>query len=144
MFDPVDLNPATDETNLGSPELTALGTALAGLLAASSSVTDAVTRHDRLALERANEQAEALLDEIRPLSAALTPLDRQLLPHSGITDICERLAAGSRRNAYLIEQAWAVDAALMRLMLGLGKVGADGSVGGYSAAPGPAYFDRQA
>jgi hypothetical protein len=44
----------------------------------------------------------------------------------------------------LIEQAWAVDAALMRLLLGLGKVGSDGSVGGYSSNPGPSYVDRQA
>jgi len=62
----------------------------------------------------------------------------------GIPGLSERLAAGSRRNAYLIEQAWAVDAALMRLLLGLGKVGADGAFGGYASNPGPTYVDRQA
>jgi len=30
-----------------------------------------------------------------------------MLGRVGVTDLCERLAAGARRNAYLIEQAWA-------------------------------------
>jgi hypothetical protein len=128
----------------GSPELTALTTALGRLVAASDGVADAVTRHDRLALTRSNEQAEALVDQVNSLAAALTPEDRAMLGHVGVPEMCEHLAAGARRNAYLIEQAWAVDAALMRLLLGLGKVGADGTVGGYGANPGPAYVDRQA
>jgi hypothetical protein len=66
------------------------------------------------------------------------------LPAYGIPALCERLAAGARRNAYLIEQAWAVDAALMRLLLGLGKVGSDGTIGRYAASSGPTYVDRQA
>jgi hypothetical protein len=67
-----------------------------------------------------------------------------MLGEFGVPGLCARLADGARRNAYLIEQAWAVDAALMRLLLGLGRVGADGTVGGYSVPPGPTYVDRGA
>jgi len=127
-----------------SPALSALTAALGRLVAMSDGVADAVKRHDRLALDRCNEQAESSIDEVNRLTAGLTEEDRAMLGEAGVTALCERLAAGMRRNAYLIEQAWAVDAALMRLLLGLGKVGADGTVGGYSANPGPAYVDREA
>ena len=130
--------------SFGSPELSALTNALSRLVAASDGVAEAVTHHDRLALTRCNEQAEALVDEVNNLAAGLTAEDRSILGEVGVTDLCDQLAAGARRNAYLIEQAWAVDAALMRLLLGLGKVGADGTVGGYAANPGPSYVDREA
>jgi len=148
MFAPGDRefagNAAARRGGFGSPELTALATALTSLVAASDGVAEAVQRHDRLALIRANETADALVDEVNRLAAALTDGDRMMLGEYGVPALCERLAAGARRNAYLIEQAWAVDAALMRLLLGLGKVGSDGSVGGYSSNPGPSYVDRQA
>jgi hypothetical protein len=132
----------------GSPEastdIPALVSALTRLIAISDGVTDAVTRHDRPALVAGNERAEALVAEVNRLSAALVAEDRPLLEAAGVPGLCERLASGSRRNAYLIEQAWAVDAALMRLLLGLGKLGSDGAVGGYSNNPGPTYVDREA
>jgi hypothetical protein len=148
MFAPGDVefagNAVSFRASFASPELSELAAALARLVAASDGVTDAITRHDRVALGRCNEQADALVDEVKRLAAALTDQDRELLDEVGVTSLCDLLAAGARRNAYLIEQAWAVDAALMRLLLGLGKVGPDGPVGGYSANPGPTYVDRQA
>jgi hypothetical protein len=128
----------------GVPGPAALRAALVGLLAASDRVSDAVGRHDRLALEAANAEADALVVEVGRLAAALTPADRPLLVELGIPAACERLAAGSRRNAILIEQAWAVDAALMRLMLGAGRAGADGNSSAYGSAPGPTWLDREA
>ena len=128
----------------GTPALSALTAALGRLVAASDGVAEAVRRHDRLELIRCNEQADALVGEVNRLNSALTDEDRALLGVGGVSALCERLAACARRNALLIEQAWAVDAALMRLLLGLGKVGSDGSVGGYSSNPGPSYVDRQA
>jgi hypothetical protein len=148
MFAPGEIefagNAVSFRASFASPELSALTTALTGLVAASDGVADAVTRHDRIALTRCNEEADALVDEVNRLTAALTAEDKKLLGEAGVTALCERLAAGARRNAYLIEQAWAVDAALMRLLLGLGRVGPDGAVGGYAANPGPSYVDRQA
>jgi len=137
-------NAASFRASFASPELTELTSVLARLVAASDGVADAVTRHDRIALDRCNERADALVDQVNHLPASLTAEDRELLGEVGVTALCERLAVGARRNAYLIEQAWAVDAALMRLLLGLGKVGPDGTVGGYGANPGPSYVDRQA
>jgi hypothetical protein len=130
--------------DFGTPALAALTAALSRLVAASDGVAEAVGRHDRLALIRCNEQAEALVGEVTRLNSYLTDEDRALLGAVGVPSLCERLGACARRNALLIEQAWAVDAALMRLLLGLGKVGSDGSVGGYSSNPGPSYVDRQA
>lgn len=148
MFAPGDIdlsgNSVSFRASFASPELTALASALTRLVKSSDAVADAVTRHDRIALNRCNEEADALVDEVNRLTTALTAQDRELLGEVGITALCERLAVGARRNAYLIEQAWAVDAALMRLLLGLGRVGADGTVGGYAANPGPTCVDRQA
>jgi|ERR1035437_442289 hypothetical protein len=130
--------------DFGTPALSALTIALSRLVAASDGVADAVRRHDRLALISCNEQADALVGEVNRLSSSLTVEERSLLRVVGVTALSERLGECARRNALLIEQAWAVDAALMRLLLGLGKVGSDGNVGGYSSNPGPSYVDRQA
>jgi hypothetical protein len=137
-------NAAAYGASPGSPELYALTSALGRLATAADGATDAVTRHDRLALIRANEVAEALIDEINGLAVSLTPADRAMLGELGVPALCRRLGASARRNAYLIEQAWAVDAALMRLLLGLGRVGSDGTVGGYAAPAGPTCVDRGA
>lgn len=128
----------------GSPGAAALCAALALLEDVSARVTDAVTRHDRVALEAANADAEALVAEVGRLAATLSPAERPFLAPLGIPAACERLAAGSRRNALLIERAWAVDAALMRLLLGAGRAGTEGTATGYGAAAGPTWLDREA
>ena len=110
----------------------------------SDGVADAVTRHDRVALVEYNEKADALVDDVNRLTASLTESDRNLLPDMGVPALCERLAVGVRRNAYLIEQAWATDAALMRMLFGLGRVGPDGAAGAYSTPSGPTCVDRGA
>jgi hypothetical protein len=136
---------STDQTvGLGSPDLNALAVALGKLLETSDGVAEAVTRHDRAALLEYNERADALLADVRRLTAALSDSDRALLPEMGVPALCRRLGAGSRRNALLIEQAWATDAALMRLLLGLGRVGPNGVPDAYSSGPAPTYVDRQA
>src|ERR1035437_3317655 len=93
--------------SFGSTDLSALTTALGRLAEATDGMADAVTRRDRLALARSNEQAEALVDDVNRLAAALTDEDRALLGPAGIPALCERLSTAARRNAYLIEHAWA-------------------------------------
>ena len=127
-----------------SPRLDALASALGQLAAASDSVAEALTRHDRTALEASNEKADAMVQQVQVLGESLTPEDRTMLDAVGIPALRERIALGARRNAYLIEQAWAVDAALVKLLLGQGRIGADGAVAAYSADPGPACVDRGA
>jgi len=127
-----------------SPRLVALASTLARLIAASDGVTVALTHHDRPALELANAIAESLVAEVRELAASLTDDDRADLDAAGIVELRRRLAVAARRNAYLIERAWASDAALMRLLLGLGRITAEGNLGNYAENPGPTYVDRGA
>jgi len=122
----------------GSPRLGALAGALSALAEVSDGVARAVTRHDRQALEAANARAEQLLAQVDSLSSQLTEEDRALLGGKALAPLAARLAAGSRRNAVLLENAWATDAALMRLIIGAGKDGP------YGEQSGPAYVDRQA
>jgi len=127
-----------------SPRLVALASALSRLQAASDGVTEALTHHDRAALEASNELAGAIVAEIGDIAGSLTDDDRADLPDTSIPALRERLGVTARRNAVLIEQAWAVDAALMRLILGGGKTSPDAAGAGYASAPGPAYVDRGA
>ena len=148
MFAPGDRdlarNPAGQWAGLGSPELSALSAALTSLAEISDQVTRAVQRHDRRALEEQNARAEAVVAQVTQLATSLTADSRALVGETGIAVLCERLAVAARRNAYLIENAWAVDAALMRMLVGIGKIGADGAAAGYGSAPAPTYMDRQA
>jgi hypothetical protein len=134
----------TDNDWSSSPRLVALASALSRLLAASNGVTEALTRHDRAALEASNELSGSLVAEVGDLAAALTEQERLELGLTPIPRLREQLAATARRNAFLIEQAWAVDAALMRLVLGGGKAGQEAAGSGYGSTPGPAYVDRGA
>jgi hypothetical protein len=127
-----------------SPRLVALASALSRLLAASNGVTEALTHHDRHALEASNDLSDAIVVEIGELAGDLTDGDRAELATTSIPALREQLGIAARRNAVLIEQAWAVDAALMRLVLGAGKPAPDASGSGYGSAPGPAYVDRGA
>jgi hypothetical protein len=130
--------------SIGSIRLTALTAALARLIAASDEVADALKRHDHPALIESNARTDALVGEVNSLTASLTEEEKGQLDQVGVTALCARLGASARRNAYLIEQAWAVDAALMRLLASIGRVNADGSAGGYGTPPSPTYVDRQA
>jgi hypothetical protein len=123
-------------------------TALAGALSALADATDAVAlavrRHDHSALVEANLRADALLAAVGRTMAAVGPDDKHSLEAAGVGPLIERLGASGRRNAYLIERAWAIDAAMLRLLAGLGRQGVEGTAAGYGAPAGPAYLDRQA
>jgi hypothetical protein len=127
-----------------SPRLVALASALTRLLAAADGVTEALARHDRAALEASNERSSAIVAEVADIAGSLTGEDRSELGATSIPTLREQLGVAARRNAVLIEQAWAVDAALMRLVLGGGRTVPDPSGAGYASAPGPAYVDRGA
>ena len=130
--------------SFGSIRLTALTSALSRLLSASDAVATAVQGHDHVGLLEANARSDALIGEINGLTAELTEDEREQLDEVGVTELCAQLASRARRNAFLIEQAWAVDAALTRLLASLGRINPDGFNAGYAAAPSPTYVDRQA
>ena len=137
-------NAAAYQVAPGSPALSALTSALSALVTISDEVTLAVQNHDRLALISRNERAEGLIEEVNRIGGTLTDAERSMLADAGVPALVARLSAGARRNAFLIEQAWAVAAALIRLLMGVGRIGPDGTVGGYSANPGPACVNRDA
>ena len=122
----------------------ALVTALGELADATDSLTVAVEHHDLAALVIANECAEALAEWIKDLSVALTDADRVRIDHVRIRALRERIERGARRNAYLIERAWAVDAATMRLLASLGRPDPDVPLHSYAPPSAPGYLDRQA
>jgi hypothetical protein len=127
-----------------SPRVTALRATLESLGDASEAIADAVLRHDHDALLAANERTDRLVAELGRAGAGLSADDLAELAAAGIPVLCERLRASARRNAYLIETAWALDAATMRLLAGLGKLAAEGGLRQYAEPQGPAYVDRQA
>jgi hypothetical protein len=122
----------------------ALVAALGELADATDSLTTAVERHDLAGLVAANEHAEALTERIRDLSVGLTDSDRARIDHERIRALRERIDLAARRNAYLIERAWAIDAATMRLLASLGRPAPDMPLHSYAPPSAPAYLDRQA
>lgn len=103
--------------------------ALRELVDAADAIAAAVEVHDRVALEAANARAEGLADEVGQLIARLGPGEAVDLadPGFGLRPIVSRLRAAGRRNALLIERAWALDAATTRLLAGLARGVADGA-----------------
>jgi hypothetical protein len=142
--------PGSPALVLGSPApdrrdpVIVLGADLEDLADVTDSLTTAVEGHDLAGLVASNERAEALAARIGEASARLTDADRERLDRRRIRALCERIDVGVRRNAYLIERAWALDAATMRLLAGLGRAGTDGTLHSYAQPAAPGYVDRQA
>ena len=132
------------------PRAAALTAALDELVESTDALTIAVERHDLVALVAASNRAEALTTRVNAIAAELSPVDRIELDAPRIAEVSERLAVGARRNAYLIERAWALDAATMRLLAGLGQDRPETGFGdrpmnGYMTMTTPAlYLDRDA
>ena len=122
----------------------ALAEHLGELADASDSLTTAVEHHDLAGLEAANERAEALTVRIGDLAAGMTTADRVRVDNRRVRALRERIDVAARRNAYLIERAWAVDAATMRLLASLGRPAPDVALQPYAQPSAPAYFDRKA
>jgi hypothetical protein len=132
------------------PRPAALVATLDELVGATDALTIAVERHDLAALMAASDRAEKLTARVDTLASELDPLDRVDLDTGRIAELRDRLAVGARRNAYLIERAWALDASTMRLLAGVGQDTSDGLLSerpanGYlPIASAAMYLDRQA
>jgi hypothetical protein len=151
---PTPIRPAARATGSivasGGSRAAALALALEDLADASDTLTIAVERHDLPSLLNASDRAERLTEQVAVLATDLSPADRLALDGPRIAGLRERLGVSARRNAYLIERAWALDAATMRLLASVGQGGSDGSAGdrpknGYLPQPVAAmYLDREA
>lgn len=122
----------------------ALVDALSKLAASTDALTIAVERHDLAGLLAATDRAEVLTGKITEISAGLTDADRPGLDAERILALRDRLDVAARRNAYLIERAWALDAATMRLLASLGRPAPDVPLQSYAPPSVPGYLDRQA
>lgn len=111
-----------------------LDATLAELADVIDSIGVAVRSHDLAAIEAANERATALQTALAARIAAPGDADR-VRPSGRLVGLLDRLRSGVRRNALLIEHAWAIDAATTRLLLSLGRSPAEPLVGAYVPIP---------
>ena len=110
---------------------------LTSLADAGDALTRALVAHDHDAIVAATQDAGRLIAALAESSSSrndATPAARRL---------GERIATGARRNAQLLERAWATDAALLRLLATAARP--DAASGPAWAAAEPAGFlDRSA
>lgn len=154
---PGSLSPAAERIE---PPDTAL---LEALAAAGEALTDAIVHHDFDAIVAATKHAEDLVTRLNSRDAARAETRRRRIAASLVDDdpaepealgddvieLGTRIAITARRNAMLLERAWATDAALLRLLATAARTEAQQSVGiGYAPAPAEAmpsgWLDRSA
>ncbi len=125
---------------------------LAELLSASESLGEAVIRHDHDGIVAAVGRCEKTLDDMsqaaKAAASAAPDQPRDARPRPADPEILalrESIRSSARRNAYLIERAWSVDADTLRLIAGLGRQATtEGPARAYAAAGGPNYLDTPA
>jgi hypothetical protein len=128
-------------------------TLLAALADASDALTGAIVAHDREAIVAATRDAEAIVAQISRLEGSPDTAARPRPADTGVLLLAARIEAAARRNAILLERAWATDAAILRLLAAAARSEADAASGDYgstgaTASPDPAqpsgWLDRSA
>jgi hypothetical protein len=118
---------------------------LEDLVSVSDGLAQAVIRRDLAAMEAHVAREDELRLQLAALGGGLSSGELATLPSGRIRALVERMRAAARRNAMLIERAWAVDAATLRLLGGIGRELAGDGVSGYAPTPSEAaYVDREA
>lgn len=120
---------------------------LSELLTTSDSLGDAVRLHDHDAILGAVRRADGIMGELDRCTPAVASaraigafedMDAELLA------LRDALRVAARRNAMLIERAWQLDAATLRLLAGLGRGTTTGPAGAYRDSSAPTYLDTPA
>jgi hypothetical protein len=123
-------------------------TLLAALADASDALTAAVVRHDHQAIVAATHDAEELVEQLSRLENSPHP-DARPRP-ADVFLLAARIGAAARRNALLLETAWATDAAILRLLATAAKAESERASGDYGATASvdptqpSAWLDRSA
>ena len=120
-----------------------LSSTLGALADAVDEIAGAVERHEHDLLVDATQRTTSLLEQLDARTRAL-PAEESLDLRRRVAPLVERIRAGLRRNAYLIERAWAIDAETMRLLAGLGRVGTDGVAVPYGEGSTSTGYSRKA
>lgn len=114
---------------------------LEALAEAGDALTDALVAHDLAAITAATRDAEALVGRLDRVEAE--PAGRHA-NRRAFADLAARIGASARRNALLLESAWATDAEILRLLATTALAQDDAS---YGPPPGTApagWLDRSA
>jgi hypothetical protein len=130
------------------------------LAAAGEALTYAIVAHDLDAIVAATRDAEHLMARmtredaaVRRVAAGQSPEEyddvRQDAPDPAVLLLGARIGATARRNALLLEHAWATDAALLRLLATAARAEMDAARGSGYARPSPdaqpaGWLDRSA
>jgi hypothetical protein len=120
---------ASHHTGPGEP---GEATLLAALADVSDALTAAIVSHDREAIVAATHDAEAIVAELSRLQGS-PDAARPQPADADVVLLAARIEAAARRNALLLERAWAVDAAMLRLLAAAAKAESEGA-GSYGAA----------
>ncbi len=119
---------------------------LAGLIEATDAMTATVASRGLAGLASAVERAEtitAALGRAAPLLGGLREDPRLVAAGPELAALRERVRENGRRNAHLIQRAWELDAAAVRLLVRLVAPAGEGPAVAY-AAPAPRLLDTPA
>jgi hypothetical protein len=119
---------ASRNTGPGEPGEATLLTALAD---ASDALTAAIVHHDREAIVAATRDAEEIVERLSRLEGSPDPDARPRT--ADVVLLAARIEAAARRNALLLEAAWATDAAILRLLATTAREESDRASGDYGA-----------
>jgi hypothetical protein len=162
----VSHRPRTKIDRAASPE----AVLLEALAAAGEALTYAIVHHDLDAIVAATRDAELLMARLTTRDAVKAAAEADAAeraaageagsrapeaepPDPAVVLLGARIGATARRNALLLEHAWATDAALLRLLASAARSESETALGGGYArhganrAPDPApagWLDRQA
>jgi hypothetical protein len=123
--------PSSPKTDPDAPAAAAL---LEGLADTSDALTVAIVRRDHDAIVAATGRAEALIERLASLDADAAG---RLVPDPAVAPLAARIGSAARRNALLLERAWATDAALLRLLAMAARAGSDAAGAQAYAQPSP-------
>jgi hypothetical protein len=120
--------------------------ALGGLVEATDAMTMTVAARDLAGLAAAVERAEQItgaLGRAAPVLGELRDDPRLVAAGPELAALRDRIRENGRRNAHLIQRAWELDAAAVRLLVRLVAPAGDGPAVAY-AAPAPRLLDTPA
>jgi len=135
------------EELLSSDPVAWLRQTLGGLVEATDAITSSITQRDITALGAAVARAEALTDALGRANPVLDEMrgDRRIRAAAPeLVALRERLRENGRRNAVLIQRAWELDAAAVRLLVRLVSPDAELPAGAYQRAAAPRLLDTPA
>ncbi len=142
--------PSGSASHHTGPGVPGEATLLAALADASDDLTAAIVHHDREAIVAATRDAETLVEQLSRLEASPDTDARPRPADADVILLAARIEAAARRNARLLEAAWATDAAILRLLASAARAETERASGDYAAtaATDPAqpsgWLDRSA